>query len=58
MWELRSQPGVSPLHPVLTFSSIAIFALVGFTALLVGLGEAVMYRGIVLHAFLTSGRVR
>ncbi len=34
------------------------FALVGFTTLLVGLGEEIMYRGIVLHAFLTTGRVR
>lgn len=35
-----------------------LFALVGFTTLLVGLGEEIMYRGIVLHAFLTTGRVR
>lgn len=34
------------------------FALVGFTTLLVGFGEEIMYRGIVLHAFLTTGRVR
>ncbi|UIE37189.1 CPBP family intramembrane glutamic endopeptidase [Leptodesmis sichuanensis] len=34
------------------------FALVGFTILLVGFGEEIMYRGIVLHAFLTTGRVR
>ncbi|MEB3359441.1 MAG: CPBP family intramembrane glutamic endopeptidase [Synechococcales bacterium] len=35
-----------------------LFALVGFTTLLVGFGEEIMYRGIVLHAFLTTGRVR
>ncbi len=35
-----------------------LFALVGFTTLLVGLGEEIMYRGIVLHAFLTTRRVR
>lgn len=34
------------------------FALVGFTTLLVGFGEEIMYRGIVLHAFLTTNRVR
>lgn len=34
------------------------FALVGFTTLLVGFGEEIMYRGIVLHAFLTTRRVR
>lgn len=34
------------------------FALVGCTTLLVGFGEEIMYRGIVLHAFLTTGRVR
>lgn len=35
-----------------------LFALVGFTTLLVGFGEEIMYRGIVLHAFLTTHRVR
>lgn len=35
-----------------------LFTLVGFTTLLVGFGEEIMYRGIVLHAFLTTGRVR
>lgn len=35
-----------------------LFALVGFTTLLVGFGEEIMYRGMVLHAFLTTGRVR
>ena len=35
-----------------------LFALAGFTTLLVGFGEEIMYRGIVLHAFLTTGRVR
>ncbi len=35
-----------------------LFALVGFSTLLVGLGEEIMYRGIVLHAFLTTRRVR
>jgi len=35
-----------------------LFALAGFTTLLVGLGEEMMYRGIVLHAFLTTDRVR
>jgi len=35
-----------------------LFAVAGFTTLLVGLGEEIMYRGIVLHAFLTTGRVR
>jgi len=35
-----------------------LFALAGFTTLLVGLGEEMMYRGIVLHGFLTTGRVR
>ncbi|GAB4378955.1 MAG: CPBP family intramembrane metalloprotease [Elainellaceae cyanobacterium] len=35
-----------------------LFALVGFTTLLVGLGEEIMYRGVVLHAFLTTRRVR
>ncbi|GAB4471586.1 MAG: hypothetical protein OHK0037_30980 [Elainellaceae cyanobacterium] len=34
------------------------FALVGFTTLLVGFGEEIMYRGLVLHAFLTTRRVR
>lgn len=34
------------------------FALVGFSTLLVGFGEEIMYRGIVLHAFLTTNRVR
>lgn len=35
-----------------------LFALAGFTTLLVGFGEEIMYRGIVLHAFLTTNRVR
>jgi uncharacterized protein len=35
-----------------------LFAVAGFTTLLVGLGEEIMYRGIGLHAFLTTGRVR
>jgi membrane protease YdiL (CAAX protease family) len=35
-----------------------LFAVAGFTTLLVGLGEEIMYRGIVLHAFLTTNRVR
>jgi membrane protease YdiL (CAAX protease family) len=35
-----------------------LFALAGFTTLLVGIGEETMYRGIVLHAFLTTNRVR
>jgi membrane protease YdiL (CAAX protease family) len=35
-----------------------LFALAGFTTLLVGIGEETMYRGIVLHGFLTTGRVR
>lgn len=35
-----------------------LFALAGFTTLLVGLGEEIMYRGIVLHGFLTTRRVR
>lgn len=35
-----------------------LFAVAGFTTLLVGLGEEIMYRGIVLHAFLTTQRVR
>ena len=35
-----------------------LFAVAGFTTLLVGLGEEIMYRGIVLHAFLTTSRVR
>jgi membrane protease YdiL (CAAX protease family) len=35
-----------------------LFAIAGFTTLLVGLGEETMYRGIVLHAFLTTNRVR
>ncbi|MBL1173588.1 CPBP family intramembrane glutamic endopeptidase [Pantanalinema sp. GBBB05] len=35
-----------------------LFAIAGFTTLLVGLGEETMYRGIVLHSFLTTGRVR
>jgi len=35
-----------------------LFAVAGFTTLLVGIGEETMYRGIVLHAFLTTGRVR
>lgn len=34
-----------------------LLALVGFTTFLVGVGEEVMYRGIVLHAFLTTKRV-
>jgi membrane protease YdiL (CAAX protease family) len=35
-----------------------LLAVAGFTTLLVGLGEETMYRGIVLHAFLTTNRVR
>jgi membrane protease YdiL (CAAX protease family) len=35
-----------------------LLAIAGFTTLLVGLGEETMYRGIVLHAFLTTNRVR
>ncbi|PSB26066.1 CPBP family intramembrane glutamic endopeptidase [Stenomitos frigidus] len=35
-----------------------LFAIAGFTTLLVGIGEETMYRGIVLHAFLTTNRVR
>jgi membrane protease YdiL (CAAX protease family) len=35
-----------------------LFAVAGFTTLLVGVGEETMYRGIVLHAFLTTNRVR
>jgi uncharacterized protein len=35
-----------------------LFAIAGFTTLLIGLGEETMYRGIVLHAFLTTQRVR
>jgi hypothetical protein len=35
-----------------------LFAVSGFTTLLVGIGEEIMYRGIVLHAFLTTNRVR
>lgn len=42
----------------LSAAQLQLFALVGFTTLLVGLGEEIMYRGIVLHAFLTTGRVR
>jgi membrane protease YdiL (CAAX protease family) len=42
----------------LTAAQWQLFALVGFTTLLVGFGEEIMYRGIVLHAFLTTGRVR
>lgn len=34
-----------------------LFAIAGFTTLLVGLGEEIMYRGIVLHAFTTTRRV-
>ncbi|MBD2471945.1 CPBP family intramembrane glutamic endopeptidase [Nostoc sp. FACHB-145] len=34
-----------------------LFAVAGFTTFLVGVGEEVMYRGIVLHAFLTTQRV-
>lgn len=34
-----------------------LFAVAGFTTLLVGLGEEIMYRGIVLHAFLLTRRV-
>ncbi len=35
-----------------------LFAIAGFTTLLVGIGEETMYRGIMLHAFLTTNRVR
>ncbi|HEY9824185.1 MAG TPA: type II CAAX endopeptidase family protein [Stenomitos sp.] len=42
----------------LTAAQWQSFALVGFTTLLVGFGEEIMYRGIVLHAFLTTRRVR
>lgn len=35
-----------------------LFGLAGFTTLLVGFGEEIMYRGIVFHAFLTTRRVR
>lgn len=35
-----------------------LFAVAGFTTLLVGIGEETMYRGILLHAFLTTDRVR
>jgi uncharacterized protein len=35
-----------------------LLAVAGFTTLLVGVGEETMYRGIVLHAFLTTNRVR
>lgn len=35
-----------------------LFGLSGFTTLLVGIGEETMYRGIVLHGFLTTQRVR
>lgn len=35
-----------------------LFALAGFTTLLVGIGEETMYRGIMLHGFLTTQRVR
>ncbi|MCG9892989.1 MAG: CPBP family intramembrane metalloprotease [Thermosynechococcaceae cyanobacterium MS004] len=35
-----------------------LLAVAGFTTLLVGFGEEIMYRGIVLHAFLTTNRVR
>lgn len=42
----------------LTGAQWQLFALAGFTTLLVGIGEETMYRGIVLHGFLTTGRVR
>ncbi|PSB26062.1 hypothetical protein C7B82_20825 [Stenomitos frigidus ULC18] len=42
----------------LTAAQWQLFAVAGFTTLLVGLGEETMYRGIVLHAFLTTHRVR
>jgi membrane protease YdiL (CAAX protease family) len=35
-----------------------LFAVAAFATLLVGMGEEIMYRGIVLHAFLTTNRVR
>lgn len=35
-----------------------LFAVAGFTTLFVGIGEEIMYRGIVLHAFLATDRVR
>jgi hypothetical protein len=35
-----------------------LFAVAGFTTLLVGIGEETMYRGIMLHGFLTTQRVR
>lgn len=42
----------------LSIAQWQLFVVAGFTTLLVGLGEETMYRGIVLHAFLTTHRVR
>lgn len=42
----------------LTAAQWQLFALAGVTTLLVGIAEETMYRGIVLHGFLTTGRVR
>jgi membrane protease YdiL (CAAX protease family) len=42
----------------LTASQWQLFAIAGFSTLLVGLGEEMMYRGIVLHSFLATQRVR
>jgi membrane protease YdiL (CAAX protease family) len=42
----------------LTADQWQLFALTGFTTLLVGFGEEIMYRGIVLHGFLTSQNLR
>jgi membrane protease YdiL (CAAX protease family) len=42
----------------LTAAQWKLFGIAGFTTLLVGIAEETMYRGIVLHGFLTTGRVR
>jgi membrane protease YdiL (CAAX protease family) len=45
-------------HVSLSAAQWQLLAIAGFTTLLVGLGEETLYRGIVLHAFLTTNRVR
>jgi membrane protease YdiL (CAAX protease family) len=45
-------------HVSLSAAQWQLLAIAGCTTLLVGLGEETMYRGIVLHAFLTTNRVR